>query len=165
MKKFKERWEIQENWQLLFPSLGIIVLSYFAYKLALMVTRDFSIGVTLITSIPIALLLLKGCIALFNKLEKKWTVTYKWELIRIFLVFTLTGSSSVFIGRPIIKLLGITQANLGVFYWFLNIALCILFYQILLVTFGWLFGQFAFFWEFEKKMLRRFGLGRFLDFR
>ncbi|WP_438963884.1 DUF6787 family protein, partial [Winogradskyella sp.] len=27
----------------------------------------------------------------------------------------------------------------------------------------WLFGQFKFFWEFEKKMLRRFGLRRFID--
>ena len=32
-------------------------------------------------------------------------------------------------------------------------------YQILLVAFGWLFGQFKFFWNMEKKMLRRLGLG------
>jgi hypothetical protein len=30
------------------------------------------------------------------------------------------------------------------------------------VTFGWLFGQFNFFWEFEKKMLKRFGLGKMI---
>ncbi|MGB5647230.1 MAG: DUF6787 family protein, partial [Muriicola sp.] len=28
-----------------------------------------------------------------------------------------------------------------------------------LVLFGWLFGQFRFFWNFEKKMLHRIGLG------
>ena len=89
-------------------------------------------------------------------------VNYKWEMIRIFIVFALTGSASVFIGRPIIKLLGVTPDNLGMAYWGLNIAMCIIFYQILLVFFGWLLGQFVFFWEFEKKMLRRFGFGKFL---
>lgn len=160
MKEFKKRWEIQENWQLIFPLIGMILLSYFAFKLAVILTSNFPTGATVVTAIGLSFLLLKGCLVLFQKLEKKWRVTYKWEMIRIFIVFTLTGSSSVFIGRPIIKLLGITPANFGVFYWLFNMLLCIIFYQILLVVFGWLLGQFAFFWEFEKKMLRRFGLGR-----
>lgn len=162
MNKFKAHWEIQENWQLIFPLMGIGLVGYSALKLATLLTNDFSMGITMITTLAISILLLKGCLVLFQKLEKKWVVTYKWEMIRIFIVFSLTGSSSVFIGRPIIQSLGITPANLGVFYWFLNIALCLIFYQILLVLFGWLLGQFDFFWAFEKKMLRRFGLGRFL---
>ena len=162
MKEFKKRWEIQENWQLIFPFIGLILLGYSSFKLAHLLTREFSFGITSLTTIAITFLLLKGCLSLFQKLEKKWMVTYKWEMIRIFIVFTLTGSSSVFIGRPIIQWMGITQANLGIFYWVFNIALCIIFYQILLVVFGWLLGQFAFFWEFEKKLLRRFGFGRFL---
>jgi hypothetical protein len=32
-------------------------------------------------------------------------------------------------------------------------------YQVLLVFFGFIFGQFKFFWNFEKKMLSRMGLG------
>ena len=81
-------------------------------------------------------------------------------MIRIFIVFAVTGSSSVVVGRPIIKLLGITRENLNPFiYWILFIAISLVFYQILLVLFGWISGQFLFFWEFEKKMLRRFGLG------
>ncbi len=162
MKKFKEHWEIQENWQLIFPLIGLILLGYSAFKLATLVTGNSSPSVTILASLGITFFLLKACLFLFQKLEKKWVVQYKWEMIRIFIVFTLTGSSAVFIGRPIIKLLGITQANLGIFYWLFNILLCIIFYQILLVVFGWLLGQFTFFWEFEKKMLRRFGLGRFL---
>ncbi len=162
MKKFKEHWEIQENWQLIFPLTGLILLGYSAFKLATLVTGNSSPSVTILASLGITFFLLKACLFLFQKLEKKWVVQYKWEMIRIFIVFTLTGSSAVFIGRPIIKLLGITQANLGIFYWLFNILLCIIFYQILLVVFGWLLGQFTFFWEFEKKMLRRFGLGRFL---
>ena len=49
------------------------------------------------------------------------------------------------------------------FLFALAIIIGLIFYQMLLVFFGWLFGQFQFFWEFEKKMLRRFGLKRFLD--
>jgi hypothetical protein len=97
-------------------------------------------------------------------LENKWIVEQRWEIIRIFIVFAITGSSSLFIGRPIIYAIGITKENLNPFlYWILFIIIGLVFYQILLVTFGWLFGQFKFFWEFEKKMLKRFGLGRFLN--
>jgi hypothetical protein len=78
-------------------------------------------------------------------------------MIRIFLVFAFTGTSSVFVGRPIIKLLGITQDVLNPFlYWFLYIIIGLIFYQILLLIFGWLLGQFRFFWEFEKKIFKRF---------
>ncbi len=162
IKGFKERWEIQQNWQLIFPLVGLILLIYSSYKLTNLLLPNLQFPVSIFVIIGMTYLLLKSCLVLFKKLEHKWIVTYKWEMIRIFLVFSLTGSSSVFIGRPIIKLLGITQANLGLFYWFCYIVIAIVFYQILLVIFGWLLGQFSFFWEFEKKMLRRFGLGRFL---
>ena len=98
-----------------------------------------------------------------SKLEPKWVVDQRWELIRIFIVFAFTGSSSVVVGRPFIKMLGITQENLHpFFYWILFITVSLFFYQVLLVLFGWVFGQFKFFWDFEKKMLRRFGLSKFL---
>ncbi|MBO6631685.1 MAG: diacylglyceryl transferase [Psychroserpens sp.] len=85
-------------------------------------------------------------------------------MIRIFIVFAITGSSSVFVGRPIMKLIGITKENLNPFiYWVLFIIIGLIFYQILLVFFGWLFGQGKFFWEFEKKMLKRFGFGKFIN--
>ena len=88
----------------------------------------------------------------------------KWEMIRIFLVFAITGSTSAFIGRPIINFLGVTKDNLSApIYWILYIFIGLVCYQILLVTFGWIFGQFQFFWNFEKKMLKRMGLKRFID--
>ena len=164
MEQFKKRWQIQENWQLLFPFLGIIGVIYSAYKLALVFTKTFPILVTIAATLVISFLLIRFFLYLFKKLEHKWVVAYRWEMIRIFMVFAITGSSSVFVGRPIIQFLGITKENLNIFiYWVLYIVIGLIFYQILLVTFGWLFGQFKFFWAFEKKMLRRFGLGRFLE--
>ena len=59
---------------------------------------------------------------------------------------------------------GITQDNLHpLLYWIMFVTISLFFYQVLLVLIGWIFGQFQFFWNFEKKMIRRFGLGRFLN--
>ncbi|WP_223034342.1 DUF6787 family protein [Hanstruepera marina] len=164
MKQFKERWEIQENWQLLFPFLGIVGLLYSSFKLAYKFTSDYHLAFTVLVTLALYFVFFKITLFLFKKLENKWVVDYKWEMIRIFIVFAITGTSSLFVGRPIIKLLGITKENLNpIVYWILFIIIGLIFYQILLVFFGWLFGQFQFFWTFEKKMLRRFGFKRFID--
>ncbi|OIQ29132.1 MAG: hypothetical protein BM564_07950 [Bacteroidetes bacterium MedPE-SWsnd-G2] len=164
MNNFKDRWEITQNWQLLFPVLGLTALGYSAFKLAKLFSKDLHIGITIAIAAILFFALLKFILFLFQKLEHKWIVDQKWEMIRIFIVFAITGSSSVFVGRPIIKALGITPENLGTtLYWILYIFIGLIFYQILLVFFGWLFGQFKFFWAFEKKMLRRFGLKKLVD--
>ncbi len=164
MGNFKERWEIQQNWQLLFPLIGIIVLAYSSLKLALVIFPDSSLYLIAIIAIVVFFILLKFFLFLFKKLETKWVVNYRWEIIRVFIVFAITGSSSVFIGRPIIAFLGITKENLNPFvYWILYLIIGLIFYQILLLSFGWIFGQFRFFLEFEKKMLRRLGFKKFLE--
>lgn len=163
MKKFKERWEIQHNWQLIFPLLGVVGLIYSAYKLSLVIVKEPHFYVSILVTLVLTFIILKFTLFIFKKLEKKWVLTYKWEMIRVFLVFAITGSSSLYIGGPIIKLLGITKDNLDpILYWVLFIFIGLMFYQILLVLFGWLFGQFTFFWEMEKKILRKLGLGLFL---
>jgi len=164
MKNFKEHWNIKQNWQLLFPFLGILVLMYSSYKLANVAIKNTNILWVVLLAIVIFFVLLKFILFLFKKLETKWNLKYKWEFISVFLVFAVTGTSSIFIARPIIKLIGITKENLNLIaYWVLYVIIGFIFYQILLVLIGWLFGQFQFFWNFEKKMLRRLGFKRFLD--
>jgi len=163
MQKFKDHWEISKNWQLLFPLFGIVTLLYSSYKLALLLTKEYSIILTIITTLVITIVLTKICVFFINKLENKWIVNQKWELIRIFIVFAITGSTSAYIGKPIITAIGITKENLNpILYWVLFVIIGLIFYQILLVTLGWLFGQFQFFWNFEKKMLKRMGFKRFI---
>ena len=160
LEKFKSDWEITKNWQLLFPVLGILGLIYSSLKLSFALTSSFPWWLSALIAAIIFYILLKLTLFIFKKLENKWIVNQRWEMIRIFIVFAITGSSSMLIGRPVIKLLGITKENLNpLLYWFLFIIIGLIFYQLLLVFFGWLFGQFKFFWEFEKKMLTRFGLG------
>lgn len=89
----------------------------------------------------------------------RWNIEKPRELFVIFFVFSITGSSSIAVGRPILRLIGITIENLHPYiYYPLFIILSFLFYQLFLVFFGWLFGQFDFFWKMEKKMLNRFGI-------
>ena len=94
-----------------------------------------------------------------NRLKQRWGITSNFQLVIIFLVFAITGSSSAWLSKPFCELLGITKEDFG--GWFTLIQLIIIFpiYQVLLVAIGTLFGQFRFFWNFEKKMLKSMGLG------
>ena len=137
MKKFKENWEIQHNWQLLFPLMGLVGLGYSSYKLSNALFEKFGETIVVILSIVVFFSLLAVTLKLFKWLEKRWVLTYRWEMIRVFIVFALTGSASMFVGRPIMKYIGITKENLNpLLYWVLFIVIGLVFYQILLVTFG-----------------------------
>ena len=91
--------------------------------------------------------------------KKKWGIETNFQLTIILLVFAITGSSSVKFANPLIDFIGITPDKFyWLLYWTLNILITFGLYQVLLLIFGTLFGQFKFFWEFEKKMLSRFGI-------
>jgi manganese efflux pump family protein len=95
-----------------------------------------------------------------EKLKTRWGINSNSQLVIIFMVFAVTGSSSVYVTKPILNYFGIVKENLNIFlYYFLKIILVFPVYQILLVFFGFISGQFKFFWNFEKKMLSRLGLG------
>lgn len=171
MQKFKDKWEIQANWQLIFPVLGLIGLIYSGFKIGNSITKLFplEIGSILYWSIVIILtviatyLLLKLTLKIFKVLEKKWQVTFRWELIAIFIAFAVTGTTASKISDPIVSLLGFSRETTnGWIYWPLRIFLIFPVYQVLLIIVGWIFGQFKFFWEFEKKMLKRLGFARFI---
>jgi len=95
-----------------------------------------------------------------KKLKERWGIDNNWHVIVILLVFSITGYSSLVIAKPILSLVGLSQeATNPWIYRPLRLLLIFPFYQILLVFYGWLFGHFRFFWNFEKKMLKRMKLG------
>ncbi len=95
-----------------------------------------------------------------KKLKQRWGIESNWQLFVILLVFSVTGYSSLVIAKPILSLVGLSQETTNPWiYRPLRLLLIFPFYQVLIVLYGWLFGQFKFFWDFEKKMLRRMGLG------
>ena len=78
------------------------------------------------------------------------------------LVFSITGSLALLVAKPILAFTGMSPANTNLWIYIL-VRIIILFpiYQILILIVGWLFGQFSFFWDFEKKILKRLGFHRF----
>jgi hypothetical protein len=95
-----------------------------------------------------------------KKLKEKWNIESNWQLFIILFVFSITGFSSLFIAKPILAFIGLTQETTSPWiYRPLRLVLIFPFYQLLIIFYGWLFGQFQFFWNFEKKMLRRMKLG------
>ncbi|MFD2891511.1 DUF6787 family protein [Flavobacterium chuncheonense] len=100
-----------------------------------------------------------------NKLKDRWNINSNWQLTIIFIVFAITGSTAAYLSKPVTGFLGITKENLSLWlYWPLRLLIIFPVYQVLLVLIGTLFGQFHFFWNFEKKMLFRMKLGFIADF-
>ena len=93
-----------------------------------------------------------------SKLIKIFKVKDFNQLIIIFIVFGITGSLSVVLGKYVlINIFGESFLN-NDYYWFLRLILIFPIYQVLLIIVGALFGQFRYFWEIEKKILIRMKL-------
>lgn len=102
-----------------------------------------------------------------KKLKERWGISSNLQVLIIFTVFGLTGSSSVYVAKPILEMIGFSRLSFapeffwgGLSYYFLRLIMIFPIYQVLLIAYGWIFGQFSFFWQFEKKMFSRMGLVR-----
>ncbi|MCT8340374.1 diacylglyceryl transferase [Flavobacteriaceae bacterium TK19130] len=93
-----------------------------------------------------------------KKLKERWNIQSNWRLTVVFIVFAVTGSTSAKFAGPVTDLIGIHEEIGWYIYWPIRLLVIFPVYQILLVSFGWLFGEFEFFWKFEKKMLKAMGL-------
>ncbi len=95
-----------------------------------------------------------------NKLKERWGLSSNFQVIVVFIVFAITGSTAAYLSKPVTAWLNISKESMSLWaYWPLRIIVLFPIYQVMLVVFGFLFGQFTFFWNFEKKMLKRLGLG------
>jgi hypothetical protein len=82
-----------------------------------------------------------------------------FHLVIIFTVFALTGSSAVYVAGPVLDFFALNPEHMNPWlYWPLRIAIIFPIYQCLLIIVGTAFGQFRYFWAFEKKFLRRIGV-------
>jgi hypothetical protein len=94
---------------------------------------------------------------MFEKLKKRWNIESNFQLILILIVFSITGSVSAWISKPFVRFLGISEDVMpGWLATILGLILIFPIYNIMLIIIGTLFGQFKFFWAFEKKMFSRF---------
>lgn len=95
--------------------------------------------------------------AMFQRLQQKWKVSGT-QLFLILCVFAITGTTTAYITRQITAWLQVEPYSTA--YWLLKIAVLLFGYQILILLIAIPFGQFSFFWKYEKKILTRLGLMR-----
>ena len=88
-----------------------------------------------------------------ERLQKRWGVTAP-RVILILIVFTFTGFTVMFLKKPIVAYFAGDQGQsllFSIIYYILILPV----YNVLLLIYGFLFGQFTFFWNFEKRFFKR----------
>ena len=101
---------------------------------------------------------------MFNKFKLKYGIKSNSQLVIIFIVFGITGSTAAYISDPLMEFINTKKSDLNIFvYWTIRILIITFVYQIILLLVAFVFGQFKFFWNFEKKMLKRLGFKKFIS--
>ena len=96
---------------------------------------------------------------MLDKIKKRWGISSNFQILKIFIIFGITGSTAAWISEPLCNILGINTDNLGVIiYWLIRIFLITVVYQFILIFVAFLFGEFKFFCKFVRKFLSVFGL-------
>jgi formyltetrahydrofolate-dependent phosphoribosylglycinamide formyltransferase len=94
---------------------------------------------------------------MLEKLKKKWKVS-GMQLLLILCVFAITGTATAYISKAVTGWVGLTPASPLVWRALLRAVVLIFGYQVIILLVSIPFGQFSFFFNYEKKILRRLGL-------
>lgn len=91
-----------------------------------------------------------------RKLKERWEINSNLQLLTIFIAFGVTGSTAAKFGEPLTLLIGINHDD--ILFWPVRLLIILPIYKVILLIVGWLYGEFDFFWKFEKRMFRKMGL-------
>ena len=94
---------------------------------------------------------------MFKRLQEKWGVSTRQFWI-LFLVFGLTGTTTAALTRYITGWLGMDASTFWAWKVLLRVGMLVFGYQFILLAYGALFGQWAFFWKYERKLLTKLGI-------
>ena len=94
---------------------------------------------------------------MIEKLKERWNVRNGWDVLIILIVFACTGFSVLYAKRGLFYLIGLTPESPAWLRWTVNILIILPLYQGILLAWGWIWGKFDFFWQFEKRMFSRIG--------
>jgi hypothetical protein len=92
---------------------------------------------------------------MLEKLKHRWNMKSNFQVVIILIVFTITGSTTVYLKKLVFDLINITPETHLLIKIPLYILVVLIVYNLLLLLVGLVFGQFRFFWEFEKKFFSR----------
>ena len=93
----------------------------------------------------------------FKRLRSRWGVSGSRAVV-ILIVFALTGFTVMFLKRPVVAWAA-GNGEQPLVFTILYYVLILPVYNLFLLIYGALLGQFRFFWEFEKRFFGRL-LGR-----
>ena len=92
---------------------------------------------------------------MIQNLIKKFNAKSKVHLLVIFFVFGLSGSFSLWISSPVMAALDLKNIlNNYALYVFFRVLIIIPIYQLILIVIASIFGEFQYFWKFERKFLK-----------
>lgn len=89
-----------------------------------------------------------------ERLRTRWKLNSLWQVVIVLIVFACTGFTVLFIKKPILSFLAGEEGNsttATVLYYIFVLPL----YNVLLLAYGFVFGQFEFFWKFEARFFNR----------
>jgi hypothetical protein len=93
-----------------------------------------------------------------QRLQSKWQLKSLTQVLLVLLAFACTGTTILLIKNPLLAFFGIERGGgQGALNTLLYLLLVLPLYQILLLAYGFIFGQFRFFWEKEKQLVKRIG--------
>ena len=96
---------------------------------------------------------------MLQKIINKFHAKSFKHLIIIFLVFALSGSASLLMSSSILNVINLKELiNFYPLYLLVRIIFLIPIYQLVLIIIATLFGEFRYFWNFEKKFFKRLRL-------
>jgi len=75
-------------------------------------------------------------------------------MLIILLVFALTGTTILFLKKPVVNFF-VGDGEKSIVFTVLYLIFILPVYNLFLLIYGFLLGQFQFFWEYEKKFFRR----------
>ncbi len=91
-----------------------------------------------------------------QRLQSKWQLKSLTQVLLVLFVFACTGTTILLIKNPLLVFFGIERGGgQGALNTLLYLLLVLPLYQILLLVYGFIFGQFRFFWEKEKQLVKR----------
>lgn len=94
-----------------------------------------------------------------STLKERWGITSNFQIVLILIGFAINGSFAAYIARPLTEAVGLDPETTSWWiFWPLRVLLVFAVYQATLPIVGFCVGQFRFFWNMEKKMLKRMGL-------
>ena len=94
---------------------------------------------------------------MIEKLKAKWGIKSNWDVVAILIVFAISGSSIMFVKPVWFHLFGVTEATPMWLKFIIWLAMVFPTYQAFLLIYGFIFGQFKFFWAKEVKMAQAVG--------